>query len=280
VQLSAAQTQQITGKKLHAFLIHVSFSTSASAALFRNAFAFSSRGRGLFTRFLASVVLVHVRGNKEPDEQGKHAQDVKEIDFSPYQRRPTTVVQNVGRLGHHCHKLKQLQFSDVGPHRLGHLVQRTDAFAVGVDGFESGSEIVSVHDEMNKPIGHDGEVDIGCPKNICVDPVHHEDANVMVQMEERKLTVFLVKYKEERIKQIQPFGQIKEIQKERHLRIYRSWIERVAHRCVIQLDCSTNCLNDKVPAANYLGEVVQRDQRFEKIVFLEIAHDQIPKEDY
>jgi flagellar biosynthesis/type III secretory pathway ATPase len=65
----------------------------------------------------------------------KCAQDVKEIDFSPYQRRPTTVVQNVSGLGHHCHKLKQLQFRNVGPHRLGHLVQRTDAFAVGVDRF-------------------------------------------------------------------------------------------------------------------------------------------------
>ena len=199
-RLSCKQQRQ-RGKHLFAFFC-VSLRCGTSATLFGNAFAFSSRGRGLFAGFLASGVLVHVRGNKEPNEQSKHAQNVKEIDFGPHQWGPTTVVQNVSGLGHHCYKLKQLQFSDVGPHRLGHLVQRPDAFPVGVDGFESAGEIVTVHHEMNKPIGHDGEVDIGCPKNICVDPVHHEDANVMVQMEERKLTVFLVKHKEERIEQI------------------------------------------------------------------------------
>ena len=75
-------------------------------------------------------------------------------------------------------------------------------------------------------------------------------------MEERNLTVFLVKHKEERIEQIQPFGQIKEIQQERHLVVHRSWIERIAHRRVIQLDRGSYSLKDKITAAHHLRQIV------------------------
>lgn len=70
------------------------------------------------------------------------------------------------------------------------------------------NEVVSVHDRVDETVQDDCEVNVPIVEHIRVEPVKEEDGDVVIDVQERKLSPFLSENNENGIPEIPNFGDI------------------------------------------------------------------------
>ena len=114
--------------------------------------------------------------------------------------------QKVGSLGHHGHKLDQLQ------HGQGRFPPNGKRFSsLGVFGVHA-DKVVRVHDSVDETVKGNREVDISIVQDIGVQPVEKENGGVVVDVQKGKLSPFFSEYNENGIPEIPSLGNIKQPQ--------------------------------------------------------------------
>lgn len=100
------------------------------------------------------------------------------------------VVEDVRGLGHHADKLDHLLHGQNGLPPDGDGGSGLAILGVlGGDLGVHGDEVVGVHDGVDQPVQHDGQVDVAVVVDPTVEPVEEEDGGVVVDVEEGELRV-------------------------------------------------------------------------------------------
>jgi len=74
-------------------------------------------------------------------------------------------------------------------------------------------KVVSVHDGMNESIQYNGKENISIILSLGIEPVEEEDGEMMVDVEERKLSPFLSQDNENGVPEIPNLGNVKQPKK-------------------------------------------------------------------
>ena len=161
----------------------------------------------LLISYLGNLLLVllglHIRSNKELGKEVEEGKNVHNIGGSD-----TTVAvfatrgQKVSSLGHHGHKLDQLQHGQRRFPPNGKGFSSLGVFGVHAD------EIISVHDRVDEAVEGDGEVNISVIKDIGIQPVEKENGKMVVDVQKGKLSPLFAKHNEDGIPEIPSLGNI------------------------------------------------------------------------
>jgi len=74
-------------------------------------------------------------------------------------------------------------------------------------------EIISVHNSVNEAVKSDREIDITVVEYITVEPVEQENGNMMINMQERKLSPLLSQHNKDGIPEIPDLGDVEQPKK-------------------------------------------------------------------
>jgi hypothetical protein len=112
--------------------------------------------------------------------------------------------QKINGLTHHGHKLCQLHQGQGGFPPNGQILPRLWNLGMHAD------KIIRVHDCMDESIQDNGEIDITIILRIGIEPVEQKNGEMMVHVEERKLSPLLSKYDKNGVPKIPNFRNVKE----------------------------------------------------------------------
>lgn len=124
--------------------------------------AFRQRSHFLVFFRLAVCLSLEVR------EECEHRRDVHEIHHGQTSRVRAVPRHEKRTLHEHAHKLNELQVCN------RFLQQRRDVHVQRCD------HIIRVHDEMNKPVKYDGEIDVAVVSGIQQQPIERKYRGMMV----------------------------------------------------------------------------------------------------
>lgn len=146
--------------------------------------------------------------NVKLEEQKEKREDISNVDLGDGNGKlVASSSEQICSLRHHGDELDQLKKCQVRLPPDGKRLSSIGIFRVHAD------EIVSVHDSVDESIQCDGKENIRIIKNICVQPVEHENGKVMIDMEERKLSPFLSQHNEYGIPEVPDLGNVEKPQK-------------------------------------------------------------------
>lgn len=158
------------------------------------------------------------------------------------------MCQQINSLTHHGHKLRQLHHGQGRFPPNGQILSSLGYLGVHAN------KVVGVHDGMDESIQHNGEEDITIVLRIGIEPVEQKDGEVMVYMEEGKLSPFLSKNDEDGIPKIPDFRNVKEPKEVGH-----GWALVVVHVADGRVSVAIGnhaCLDGHVCTEENLGHVV------------------------
>lgn len=160
----------------------------------------------------------------------------------------------VSSLAHHGDELNQLHH---GERRLPPDGKRLAS--LGILGVHA-DKVISVHDSVNETIEDDGEVDVSIVVDMGVKPVKEENGEVVVNMEERKLSPLLSEHDEDGVPEVPDLGSVKHPQQVCDRRIFG--VEVVARRQRVSVAVSQQeGLDRHVSAQHDLRNVVDKFER-------------------
>ena len=189
--------------------------------------------------------------NIELKEEKEEGENVSNVYLRNRNRKLiTSGSEQVSSLRHHCHELNQLKKGQIGfPPDWKRLS------GLGILGVHA-DKVVGVHYCVNESIQCNSEEDIGIIKNVCVQPVEHENGKVMVDMEERKLSPFFPQYNKNSIPKVPHLGNVEKPQKSCQRRVLLT--VRVARDNAVPTSvCKQNGLYCHVSTKHNLGNIVE-----------------------
>jgi len=160
-----------------------------------------------------------------------------------------SIDQQVGALRHHCDELNHLQQGEVRLPPDGKGFSGRGVLGVHTD------EIVSVHDGMDKSVQNNRKINITVVKDIGVEPIEKKDGNVMVDVQERKLSPLLSQNDENSVPKIPNLRNVEQPQKIGQCGLISVVADTRGDGIIIAVSQEKR-LDGHVRAKHYLGHIV------------------------
>mmetsp|Transcript_43454 Transcript_43454/g.68039 ORF Transcript_43454/g.68039 Transcript_43454/m.68039 type:complete len:313 (+) Transcript_43454:80-1018(+) len=209
--------------------------------------------------------LDEVAADEEVKEEHEERDDVDQVDLcNPLGEGLALRVKQPSSLGIHGQELDHLHHGEVllPPNVLG----------------VHAKEVIGVHDGVDEAVQANGQVDIAVISDIGVDPVHHKDGQMVINVEEGKLLPLLSSDYEKGVEEIKDLRNVEEPKHRGNGCLFPvEWVARDGV-VVVAVGHQTS-LDGHVRAQHYLRNVVHEPQGVGEILEgRQEVHDDPPKD--